>query len=70
MHWQDYLPFGEIYAIVTNEVRTIKIVTKSEKEGFLKLVPYSKDPVFTEQNIPIRLINYIFAVKGSIKKFF
>ena len=69
-NWREFLPFGEIYAIITDEFRTVKIITKSEANDFFKLVPYSKDPVFTEQEIPKKLINHIFAVKGCIKKFF
>lgn len=69
-NWKEFMLFGEIYAIVTDDFRTIKIVTKGSKEGYLKLIPYSDDPVFVEQEIPIHLIKQVFAVKGSIKKFF
>lgn len=69
-NWKEFMLFGEIYAIVTDDFRTIKIVTKGSKEGYLKLIPYSDDPAFVEQEIPIHLIKQVFAVKGSIKKFF
>lgn len=69
-NWKDFILFGEIYAIVTDEFRTIKIITKGSKEGYFKLIPFSNEPEFVEQEIPIKIINHVFAVKGSIKKFF
>lgn len=69
-NWKEFLLFGEIYAIVTNEFRTIKIVSKSELAKHFKLIPYSKSPEFSEQDLPIKLISEVYRVKGSIKKFF
>lgn len=68
--WSDFLLMGEIYAIVTPEFRTVKILAIGENEDSYTLVPYSKDPVFSKQQIPKRLISHVFKVKGSIKKFF
>ncbi|MEQ8624492.1 MAG: hypothetical protein RJQ00_06540 [Vicingaceae bacterium] len=61
---------GEIYAIVTNEFRTIKIVTESDNKENLTLIPYNKSQEFVNQEIPKSLIQQMYAVKGSIKKFF
>ena len=69
-NWREFLLFGEIYAVVTNEFRTIKIIGKSEIVKHFKLIPYSKSPEFSEQDLPIKLINHIYRVKGSLKKFF
>lgn len=68
--WREFIPYGEIYAIVTEEFRTIKIVTASEDPEMLKLIPYNKSTEFVSQDIPKKLINQMYAVKGSIKKFF
>lgn len=68
--WDDFLLFGEIYAIVTPEFRTVKIIAKGERKDTFTLVPYSKDPVFSSQQIPKRLISHVFKVKGAMKKFF
>jgi SOS-response transcriptional repressor LexA len=68
--WNDFVLFGEIYAIVTDHFRTIKIVGKGEDKDHLSLIPYSKSPEFSKQDIPKRLIRHMFKVKGSIKKFF
>ena len=65
----QYLPFGEIYGIVTDEFRTIKKLAKSDKEGYIRLVPTNKSPEFSEQDIPIDIITNIFQVVVSIKKF-
>lgn len=69
-NWRDFMPYGEIYAIITTEHRTIKIVTAHENNDLLTLIPYNKSPEFISQSIPKKLITNIYAVKGSIKKFF
>lgn len=69
-NWKEFLLFGEIYAVVTDDFRTIKIIGKSDIEKSYRLIPYSKSPEFSEQDIPIKLINHIYRVKGSMKKFF
>lgn len=68
--WKDFILFGEIYALVTDEFRTVKIVGKGKDNKHLRLIPYNKSIEFSEQQIPKRLINHLFRVKGSIKKFF
>jgi len=61
--------FGEIYAIVLPEMRTIKYIRKSDREGHVKFVPENTRD-FDEQDMPIELIEKFFLVLGSIKKFF
>lgn len=68
--WQEFIPFGEIYAVLTEEHKTIKIVTAGKDEDHLTLVPYNKSREFVEQQIPKKLIHQMYRVKGSIKKFF
>lgn len=66
----QYLPAGEIYGIVTEEYRTVKRVRLSQKEGFVRLIPSNKSEEFCEQEIPISMIHKVYAVLGSIRKFF
>ncbi len=66
----QYLPAGEIYGIVTEEYRTVKRVRLSQKEGFVRLIPSNKSEEFCEQEIPINMILKVYAVLGSIRKFF
>ncbi len=65
-----YLPAGEIYGIVTDEYRTVKRIAKSPKEGYVRLIPTNHAPEYSEQEIPISMIKRIYAVMGSIRKFF
>lgn len=66
----QYLPAGEIYGIVTEEYRTVKRIRLSQKEGFVRLIPSNKSEEFCEQEIPISMILNVYAVLGSIRKFF
>lgn len=67
--WQTYMPFGEIYGIITEEHRTIKRVTRSNKEGFLRLIPTNQSVEFAPQDIPVSIILKIFKVLGNVKRF-
>ena len=64
----QYLPTNEIYAIVTEDYRTVKRIELSEREGFVRLRP--SNPEYKEQEIPIEMISKVYAVLGSIRKFF
>lgn len=66
----EYLPFGEIYAIVTDNFRTVKRMTSSEKDGFVHLIPTNKSPEFKPQDIPVNMIRKVFAVLGSMHRLF
>ena len=52
--WWEYFPTNEIYAIVTkNGLRTVKIVKRSSKSGYIDLIPdplpeYNNPPYETE----------------------
>ena len=65
-----YLPAGEIYGIVTDEFRTVKRIRISEREGYVRLIPSNKSEEYCEQEIPIAMIIKVYAVLGSIRKFF
>lgn len=67
--WRDYLPFGEVYGIVTDEHRTIKRVTSSLKgENYLRLIPTNKSEEYQPQDIPTRLIIAVYKVLGCNKR--
>lgn len=65
----NYLPFGEVYAIVTENYRTIKRLSKSDQDGFIRLLPTNRAPEYTAQDIPIKSIVKIYQVLVSVKRF-
>ena len=44
----EYLPYGEIYGIVTDDFRTVKRIRMSEKKGYVRLIPTNKSPEYAE----------------------
>ena len=46
------------------------ITTNEAAKGFVRLIPANKSPEFCEQEIPVEMIRRVFAVLGSIRKFF
>ncbi len=66
----QYLPAGEIYGIVTEDYRTVKRMTTSDKDGFVRLIPTNKSPEFKPQDIPVSMICKVFAVLGSMHRLF
>lgn len=66
--WQNFILFGEIYAIITDEFRTVKIITKADSNDKLRLVPISKDANYCVQDIPVNKIVQIYALYGVMKK--
>ena len=66
--WNTHILFGEMYAIITTENRTIKYVRKSKQsDEFLRLIPVNLES-FDEQDIPKSIILKVFKVLGSAKK--
>lgn len=66
----EYLPYGEIYGIITDNYRTVKRIRMSERKGFVRLIPTNKSPEYGEQEIPISMIQKVFAVLGSMHRLF
>lgn len=67
--WRDFILYGEVYGIVTEDMRTVKVVTKSEQgQDFMRLVPINKSEEYKPQDIPIKLITHVFKVVGCMKK--
>lgn len=65
----DDILFGEIYAVVLESRRTIKILRKSKDPTKLRFIP-ANTMDYDEQEFPISQIRKIYAVLGSIRKFF
>ena len=66
----QYLPYGEIYAIVTESYRTVKRIGKAEQKDFIRLIPTNKSPEYSPQDIPISMIQKVYAVLGSMHRLF
>lgn len=61
--------YGEIYAVVLDTIRTVKILRKSQDPAKLRFVPINtKD--FDEQEFDKSRIITLYEVLGSISKFF
>ena len=65
----DDIQYGEIYALVLDTIRTIKILRRGSQPGTLLFVPINK-PDFEDQQFPISRIIQVYEVIGSISKFF
>lgn len=63
------IQYGEIYAVVLDTIRTIKILRKGSSPDVLRYVPINTSK-FDEQEYPIKRILKIFQVIGAISKFF
>lgn len=65
--WEMYFPTNEVYAVLMkNDLRTVKIVKRSEKDGFLTLIP---DPlpefnqtVYEPEEVPVSFVAKMFQV--------
>lgn len=64
----DDIQYGEIYAVVLDTLRTIKILRRGTTPDVLRYVPINPD--FDDQEFPITRILHIFEVLGSIARFF
>ena len=65
--WQTYFPTNELYAVLTkNDLRTVKIVKRSQKDGYLTLIPDPKDQYnqigYEPEEIPIAFISKFYQV--------
>ena len=66
--WQVNILYGEVYALVTEQYRTVKRIRKSEIDGCIRLVP--ENPDYDPQDIPVTSVIAIFQVLGCAKKLF
>ena len=63
------IQYGEIYAVVLDTIRTIKILRRGSTSDVLRYTPINISS-FDEQEFPIARILHIFEVLGCISKFF
>ena len=65
----SFLPFGEIYAIITtNGMRTIKRIGPASNPDNYSLIPTNKSPEYGVQEIPKSMIYKVYEVLGCMKK--
>lgn len=63
------IQYGEIYAVVLDTIRTIKILRRGSTPDVLRYVPVNTNG-FDEQEFPLSRIINVFEVLGSVAKFF
>lgn len=63
------IQYGEIYAVVLDTIRTIKILRRGSTPDVLRYVPINTDG-FDEQEFPLSRIINVFEVLGSVARFF
>ncbi len=63
------IQYGEIYAVVLDTIRTIKILRRSPDPGKLRFIPINTED-YDEQEFDKSRIMNVFEVIGSISKFF
>lgn len=63
------IQFGEIYAVVLDTIRTIKILRRGTSSDRLLFVPINK-PNYEEQEFEVSRIVRIFEVLGAVARFF
>ena len=39
---------------------------RSNKDGFIRLIPTNKNPEYSDQDIPVNMIRKVYAVLGSM----
>lgn len=66
--WTVNILYGEVYALVTDQYRTVKRIRKSDREGWIRLVP--ENPEYDPQDIPATSVRAVFQVLGCAKKIF
>lgn len=67
--WNTYILYGEVYAIVTDEYRTVKKIRRSKLgDDFLRIIPTNEE--YDEQDIPKSVVLKVYQVLGVAKKLF
>ena len=65
----DDIQYGEIYAVVMDSFRTVKMLRRSETPGMIRFVPVNTDD-FDPQDFPVKRILKIYEVVGCLRRFF
>lgn len=66
--WPVNILYGEVYALVTEQYRTVKRIRKSDRGDWIRLVP--ENPDYDAQDIPVTSVRAVFQVLGCAKKIF
>lgn len=66
--WKQNVLYGEVYAIVTEEYRTIKRIRKATVREYITLVP--ENPEYDAQDILADNVQAVYQVLGCAKKIF
>lgn len=64
--WRDYVPYGEVFLVVTDSLRTVKYVKPASSGDKYLLV--SENPHFDSFEVSKDHIRRMFIVKGSVKR--
>ncbi|MCR5714414.1 MAG: S24 family peptidase [Bacteroidales bacterium] len=64
--WQSNILYGEVYAIVTDQYRTVKRIRRSQLPDHIRLVP--ENPEYDAQDIASASVLAVFAVLGCAKR--
>lgn len=62
------IQYGEIYAVVLDTIRTIKVLRRGSTPDVLRFVPLNND--YDEQEFPLSRIISVFEVLGAVARFF
>ena len=63
------IQYGEIYAVVMDSFRTVKMLRRSETPGMISFVPVNTAD-FDPQDFPVKRILKIYEVVGCLRRFF
>ena len=61
------IQYGEVYAVVLDTIRTIKIIRKGSSPKVLRYIPVNEK--YDEQEFEIESIIQVYEVDGNISKF-
>ena len=65
----DDIQYGEIYAVVMDSFRTVKMLRRSDTPGMIRFVPVNTAD-FDPQDFPVKRILKIYEVVGCLRRFF
>ncbi len=63
------IQYGEIYAVVMDSFRTVKMLRRSDTPGMIRFVPVNTAD-FDPQDFPVKRILKIYEVVGCLRRFF
>lgn len=63
------IQYGEIYAVVMDSFRTVKMLRRSNTPGMIRFVPVNTAD-FDPQDFPVKRILKIYEVVGCLRRFF